>query len=574
MFFIAITKEEIAQNFQNKKIEEFTSNSLKITICIDKFLSNYFSEPEGFSVIESPLLDNRNFRDLIFSKVTYNENQKTLTVIKSTIYLGHIYYHISSQGDFFCSTHISMMRQAGVPIEENTDFLPEFFAYRYVMPSNTLYKNINFLFSGGKLHIKIVDGRCTVKSIDHYNPPMPNKKIKSIKNSSKIVYNNLSESIEKLTSSKDRIAILFSGGIDSSIISSICQKKLAINTSYSTGYPFEDPKLNFEKSYALSGAEAFGLNHHYYEPTTKEYIIGFLEAIASAEEPLNHLQSVLLYLLFKNGIPHDKKIIVNGSGGAAYFGNVDWYLYWKDKTWFKLLSKKPLIDIYMALSNRSGFGKELKMILDNTSSTYPLYNPKNFLWLSHIFGNIEWICRYFNVTDRDIIKHRYDLVKKFEHRSIYDIWSLISLFGDEGYTNGIWYKSGEVNKKIMYAPLYDFNVLNHVFSISWKAKLKRPRDRLRREIARRCNIPEFIITRPKRSFGVYPNHWARKGGVFEPLIPLASKIFDENEIRSMQSAESKKAMTYWNMLNYSIWKRLFIRNEPLEILLEEITETI
>ena len=38
----------------------------------------------------------------------------------------------------------------------------------------------------------------------------------------------------------------------------------------------------------------------------------------------------------------------------------------------------------------------------------------------------------------------------------------------------------------------------------------------------------------------------------------------------MQSPESKKAMVYWNILNYSIWKRLFINNEPLEVLLEEL----
>ena len=109
-----------------------------------------------------------------------------------------------------------------------------------------------------------------------------------------------------------------------------------------------------------------------------------------------------------------------------------------------------------------------------------------------------------------------------------------------------------------------------MFSIPWKLKLSRPQNKLRKEIARRGNIPEFIVTRPKRSFGISPNRWANKGGVFEPLIPLASKIFDENEIRKMQSSEPKKAMTSWNILNYSMWKRLCINNEPLEILLEEL----
>ena len=100
-------------------------------------------------------------------------------------------------------------------------------------------------------------------------------------------------------------------------------------------------------------------------------------------------------------------------------------------------------------------------------------------------------------------------------------------------------------------------------------KLKK-RNILRKEIARRANIPDFIINRPKSSFGIRPEYWSKKGGVFEPLIPLVSKVIDEKYIRSMQTQQSKKAMIFWNMLNYSIWKRLCIDNDPLNILLEEL----
>jgi hypothetical protein len=33
-------------------------------------------------------------------------------------------------------------------------------------------------------------------------------------------------------------------------------------------------------------------------------------------------------------------------------------------------------------------------------------------------------------------------------------------------------------------------------------------------------------------------------------------------------------MIFWNMLNYGIWKRLFIENEPLERLVEELDSNI
>jgi hypothetical protein len=75
----------------------------------------------------------------------------------------------------------------------------------------------------------------------------------------------------------------------------------------------------------------------------------------------------------------------------------------------------------------------------------------------------------------------------------------------------------------------------------------------------------------KVSFGIKPKRYALKGGIFDSLIPLASNFLNEKEIRKMQSIDSKKAMTYWNILNYSIWKRLIINNQPIEVLLEEIS---
>ena len=141
-------------------------------------------------------------------------------------------------------------------------------------------------------------------------PPNQNEKLTSVRGCSKEIYRILVESVEKLNKSKNEIATILSGGLDSSITSNICQNIFSIDESYSTGYPFEDSNVNIEKDYALSAADAFGMNHHYYEPTVEEYLKGFLEAISISEEPLHHLQTVLLHLLFKNGIPKNKKIVV------------------------------------------------------------------------------------------------------------------------------------------------------------------------------------------------------------------------------------------------------------------------
>ena len=61
-------------------------------------------------------------------------------------------------------------------------------------------------------------------------------------------------------------------------------------------------ELDLEKKYAQTAAKALSMNHYYYIPNYKEYLIGFIEALSKAEEPLHHLQSVSLFLLLKNSI--------------------------------------------------------------------------------------------------------------------------------------------------------------------------------------------------------------------------------------------------------------------------------
>lgn len=575
MFFVAFTKKRIADKLKSFDFVEHKANSFIATIVTDNFLSKYFQKQNGFSIIESPLISTSRFNDLIFSELDYRATDNILCIFKPTISGRPIYYHINSRGDFFCSTHISMLRKAGVPIEENADVLPEFFVYRFVMPPHTLYKNIKQVSTGSRLHLKLASGKCEVVHIDQYDPPIPAKKSNTIDNVATRTLDFLNKSIQALAPCKDKISVLLSGGMDSSILCRMCQDAFGIKTSYSTAYPFEDPNLNIEKMYALSAAQAFGMDHHYYESTNKDYLLGFLQAISLAEEPLHHLQSIMFYLLFKGGLPKTRDIVVSGQGADGVFGlSLHNSLFQSENIMFRLLSKYLFFKLLKFASNITGKGQSMinSLSLFNRQCL-PISDANNTLWSLGAYGSEDWVCQYFNVAKEDIIKGRYNGIKSFNKRSIYDIISILDFFGDVSVTQSIWAKLGEGQRKIVYYPFTNIELLNYVYSIPWQVKLKNPKNVLR-GVARQLKIPEFIITRPKSPFGIVDKHWSEKGGIFEPLVPLASKVFDEKQIRDMQSTEPKKAMTFWNILNYSIWKRLCINNEPLTTLLGELQESI
>ena len=568
MFLITITKNGVAQNFQSEKIEEFNLHSLKVTILTDRFLSDFFNQATGFSVIESPLIFTPDYRNIIFSQISYDNKNDSLQISKSTISGRPLYYHLNSAGEFFCSTHISLLKTAGVPIEENIDVLPEFFVYRFVIPPNTLYKNIFQLHNGDQLHIQIKNNKAYISNLVHFTPPEPIQQndFSSIINHTLTLLN---KSIQLLEFENKKTTVLLSGGLDSSILFKICQNNFQTDTTFSTGFPFENPDNNIEKEYSLSAAKLFHTKHHFIETTFEEYLDGFLEAISKAEQPVHHLQSVPLYLLFKK-IPQEKNIILSGLGADDLFGTSTQYNLYRIKhnLLLKLLTKYQRVFFIKYFIEKN---KHYKIAVnDYTQASFPITDTdNNLIWSLGTHGDIRWTTDHFNVTKKDIIKNRYEIMKKYFDRQIYDIISILLFLGSASATQVIWSKLGEAEKKILYYPFTNNELVNYIFSVPWNVKLNEPKNILR-HIAHQLKIPKEIIYRPKSAFGVNPELWGQKDCIFEPLIPMAKKIIDEKEIRHMQSTELHKAMTYWNMLNYSIWKRICINNEPLEVLKEEL----
>ena len=124
MFLAAITGKTITSNFNTYTVEEHTVDLFKLTIVTDNFLSMSITKPGELSIIESPFVNSQGYHDLILSKVKYVKGTALIEVYKPTISGRPIFYHVNQKGEFFCSTHISILRKAGVTIEENDEVIP------------------------------------------------------------------------------------------------------------------------------------------------------------------------------------------------------------------------------------------------------------------------------------------------------------------------------------------------------------------------------------------------------------------------------------------------------------------
>ena len=573
MFAVAITNQPLKVSEKGFDIKEFEHKGRVITVYTDDLFTELEQIGENLQITEVPLKKSARLTTKFLSRVVVDLKQETIEIFNPTISGRTIYYHIQNGCEFYCSTHIFLLRSLGVNLEENREVLPEFFVYRCVMPPNTLYRGIKKMSFGERLKFSLSNGGISVKS-SHFVFPEQKIREESIDKISRKVLDILSNSIASIKSAKSDIALLLSGGLDSSILFKLSKDILDIDRTFSTDYPFLDSTGDIEKRYSLSASKALGAEHSFVEFTVEDYFRGFIEAIDAAEEPLHHLSSVLLYLLFKKGIPEGFHTIISGLGADNIFGlDLHNKIFAFNSPRYRVLSSLPRIEIPVKLMIwLTGRGKGIYQkirLRDMLKNSIDIGNPKHVIWELGAYGSEQWTTEYLDCSYDDIINSRFRAINKYRNHSLYDLISILGIIGSVRATFEIWNKLAEKNKKMIYYPYCEEELLNYSLAIPWDIKLQKPKNVLR-HVAYLLKVPEFIITRQKRGFGMGAEAWAVKGGAFEPLIPLCTGIFEREKIVQLQSTDPKKSMTFWNILNYCIWKRLFIYNESVDDLVEEL----
>ncbi len=483
-----------------------------------------------------------------------------------------VYYYQSPSGDLFLGSRVQVLREAGVPIEENTAALPEFFTYRSLLPPATLFRNIQRLPQGGRLTCCLSSSRPDVRLsglVDRIQPA--EKHGGDLAHDVAELTEHLAQALQPLAARSDHTAMLLSGGIDSSILCQLASRDLGINQTYSTGYPFESAENNVERRYAMTAAQAMGFKHTYYETTTSKYLTGLVDSIALVEGPVHHLQSVCLHLLLTEGIDESHDVVLQGLGAGGCVGNFRNFLFLREKRWAKFMASAPLFQLLSLIPPWTGRGRVFLGKLRDMRNRLPLDNPDNLIWKWHQYGDAEWVCRHFNVTPHDIVARHIERVSQLGAGSLYDAWALYSLLGDEEVTLAIWSMLAAGTGKTFFFPFYDEDFLRCAMRIPWSIKLGATENVLRKNIAQKLGVPGFILNRPKAGFGIRRDDWALEGGVFDPLARLVADVIGDNEMRPLRCRDPKKAMLFWNWVNYAVWKRLCIDGELPQDLCEEIT---
>jgi asparagine synthetase B (glutamine-hydrolysing) len=438
------------------------------------------------------------------------------------------------------------MEAAGLDLNPEQESYPEFCVYRYVMSARSLYKGIGKLMKGQILGIDLESGHTT----SAYKWDM---KIEKRINSSempeivKMIENALSSSIENTYSSVKRMGILLSGGIDSALLAAACKKRDMDFDSFSSSFVFIN-KDDREDEYALSVAKHLGLNHTIISSTPEQYLTDLVWAIHAAEEPVHHLQSVMLYRLFKESAKSGYDLFLCGEGADGLFGNDAHMKYFKYRTRIDLGCVTGLHWLFKTAYRAMGLKNErLDYFAHDFGERFG--NDNHILWTLGRYGDPEIVRQYFKSSRKDIYKSRMNLMQNYPDLGLMDKITALSLIGEGFETMTIWSKLAEKHQMEIVYPYDHPGVIGHAMEIPWAIKLREEKHIIR-SLLRKYNFPEEFIMRPKLSFGFPVKFWAPKGALFQPLVDMAAEMFEPSFLQSLQSEETPKAMVLWNRRSY------------------------
>ncbi len=188
--------------------------------------------------------------------------------------------------------------------------LSAYLTYRYVVAPMTFFRNIRRVEAG--TYIKIRGGFASTWR--YWDLPQNENALDiSEGEASERLLSMLRASVAQQQMSDVPIGLLLSGGLDSSVIASLCADIGVSMTSFSIGFP----DLN-EFEYAEEVANRFGLPHVAVETTPAQIASRFGRVVAAMDEPIADPACFPLHILCES-IKQKVTVVLSGEGSDEIF---------------------------------------------------------------------------------------------------------------------------------------------------------------------------------------------------------------------------------------------------------------
>jgi asparagine synthetase B (glutamine-hydrolysing) len=243
-----------------------------------------------------------------------------------------------------------------------------------------------------------------------------------------------------------------------------------------------------------------------------------------AETPLDHLQSVLLHLLFKHAIPGRIDRLLSGVSADTAFGGASQFQWSQPPSLGRRFFSLPPAHLALRLlGQRWTKAQQLSAsITEMQGLGLPITDPQSPAWGVGAYGDFDWVQTHYGASREDVISFRRSLLRPYLDRPFDDVF-VIYYLNFSGTGAEVWSKLAEGQRKILYCP-FESKELDAAFSIPWEIKFKNSRIRsiLSGEWGKNWACPSLPWLVPRKALASSRTngqnkaaHWTRRS----PLLP-------------------------------------------------------
>lgn len=491
-----------------------------------------------------------------FAVFLYDKKKEELTLARDVLGSVPLYYY-DDGNVFYFATHAALLK--GYLQKKTLSFkaLDSFFTHKAVLAGDSVYEDLYALKAGCKI-VKSSSGNFKVERFENVNFTGGTKL--SFNDASKVLKDILVSSLGSILKQSPESAVLLSGGLDSNITAS-----LAVNMGVKSVFSAKIKDNDFDESLdAKKAADFYGME--YNEVAIDSFTYDDLYEIAETyEQPFADSSAYPMYKMLKEASVSYKSFLT-GDGADELFGGYLRYRAVKAAAAVPSFIKKPLNLAGKIFGTKSG---------DRSFLSY-------FKRFSSAMGssicdiNAQWYACFSDEEKKLLLKkNKAELEALNEYKnSCFVSPSLNSIFSSDinfqladCFNIKTFAPSEKFSIKVS-SPFYNKMVLNFSESLpeKWKTTLFDGKIILKKAFKK--DLPEFVVKKRKKGFGIPLNSWFRKECkdiAFELLLSdraAGRDYFDTAYVKNILddhlSLKNNNGQKIWTLCMFEMWNRVFI----------------
>ena len=437
----------------------------------------------------------------MFTISLFEKKKNKFLIIRDRIGIKPLFYLLNDKKLIFASSIKSIKKISyDFTISEKNFLL--FLTLNYIPNSDSIYNNIKKLKPG--YYIKIENNK--VKFVNYWSLPKFKKNINELE-FERILENLITDSIKIQSRSDVEVGSMLSGGLDSSVITTLFAKNVK-NKIKTFCVDFTGKKLN-ENDDAEKVSRSISSDHFYKKIDSSLFFSSLKKITNLLDEPVSDNAIVPSFIISEMAQANNTKVILSGAGADEIFGGYSRYYQTFKSIFFGILrldnnfSRKisKLIPTHLR-NNFYKLNNESIAYTNNTSGvniSYLFELLKNNKTLENqIIAEIEMIFNPF--INNNTASYKENLMRADLANYLPD--NILSVLDKTTMMHSI---EGRV-------PYLDHRIIEHVFSYNSKVFSEKKFSNAKSIIKKIFNkqIPKKIIKKNKIGFNAPLNNWYKE----------------------------------------------------------------